>query len=249
MTEHEVDKLTLTSYFTGDLDGEKHALVEKHLVSCASCRDYLNELEAEKSSFLNNVPFESLPASPQKKSTTIIPFRKYYAIAATVVLFITGGLFYQLRETQDYIRIKGNTGIKIFSQNKNGTIEKRENSIYYPGECIQITYSCTDKHYLILFSIDEKGVISKYYPDNEDSSIILEKGADIPLPNSIALDSYIGRELYIALFSGHRVYLPDILDQVKSEYEKNGLSEKITLQEENGFDVHKVLITKAEPKQ
>jgi hypothetical protein len=249
MADHDIDRITLTSYFTGDLDREKQTVVEKHLETCEICKSYLKELEAEKNSFLSEVPFESLPTQPEKRRTKLAPFRKYYALAATIILFIAGGLIYQMRDTEESIRIKGETGIKIFSLDQKGAIEYRKNTVYYPGDRIQIAYSCTDKHFLILFSIDEKGTVSRYYPSDTDSSIILEKGADIPLPNSIALDDYIGRELFVALFSGHRVYLPDIIDQVEETFARNGLAEEITFQGDHNFDVHTVLITKAVRQQ
>ena len=245
MTGHDVDRLTLTSYVTGDLDSVKKAVVEKHLESCETCRTFVKELEAEKKAFLSEMPFASLPVRRENKGAKRIHFKTYYALAATIVLFITGSLFFQMRDTGDYARIKGETGVTLFSLDKKGTVEHRKNNIYYPGDRIQIAYSCTDKHYLILFSIDEKGTLSTYYPSDADSSFILEKGADVPLPNSIALDDYIGREMFIALFSGHRVYVPDILDQVEEQFARHGLSEDITGIVDHEFDIHTILITKA----
>lgn len=202
--EHPFDKTDLLMYSTGSCDETIKRSVAAHLPSCASCTAYVKSLETEKRFFLSALPFESTITLPERVpgKRALLFFRQpLYAIAATFVLFIGAGFLYTAGSRHGENRIKGETGLKVFVQNWAGTIEKREPRVFYTGEKIQFLYSCGADNRFILLSLDTAGVITTYYPSAGDSSSMLESGRDIPLPNSIVLDEYTGRELFIGLFS------------------------------------------------
>ncbi len=174
---------------------------------------------------------------------------RFLALAATLVLVVGGPLLYTALKQESYHGIKGGAGIKIAVQNLAGDIEKRIDNTYYPGESIQFLYSCSDKNYLILLGIDENGKVSIYFPDAHDSSIALQKGADIPLPQSIRLDEYIGKELFIAFFSDKRLHVPDIRDQVLTAFNDARSLEKLSVKKNDAFEVSAIPIIKIKPRQ
>ncbi|MBN2188016.1 MAG: hypothetical protein JW699_01075 [Chitinispirillaceae bacterium] len=202
--EHPFDRTDLLQYATGSCDAAKRRAFAEHLASCPACSARVGAIEAEKKAFLSAHPFETTVTLPERMPVKrTVPFfrQPLYAIAASLVIFIGAGFLYTAGSRHGENRIKGETGLKVYVQNRAGTIEKREPRVFFAGEKIQFLYSCGADNRFILLSIDTAGVITTYYPAAGDSSSLLEQGRDIPLPNSIVLDEYTGRELFIGLFS------------------------------------------------
>lgn len=220
MADHQFDKTDLLAYATGSCTDIKRVLIEKHLLTCDHCRAYYAGLEAERIAFLKDNPFQStisLPAVAEKREKPFIG-RPYYALAASLVLFVAAFYLYMASSRPAEFRIKGTVGLKTFVQNYQGGIEKRQNGMYHPGEKIQFLYSCDAANRFVLLGIDTTGSITLYYPEKGDSSVTLESGQDIPLPNSIALDDYTGRELFIGLFSKKPLFVPDVRNAVEKAF-------------------------------
>ena len=210
---HPFDKTDLLSFFTGDVPAQKRNAIEEHIALCVSCRSYVNGLTSEKTAFLAARPFEtSIKFESHRSNTRFLPFfgRQLYALAACVVAVVTAAYFYVSSHGPSAGRIKGETGIKALVQNKSGAIEKRSSGIYASGEKIQFLYSCGAQNRFILLGIDTAGAVTTYFPVSGDSSCVLEPGADIPLPNSIVLDEYTGRETFLAVFSEKPLSVADV---------------------------------------
>jgi hypothetical protein len=240
-TDHAYDKIDLLSYFTGDASDEKRKAIEAHVALCASCSRHLAVLESEKSAFLKAHPFETTMALPPRRTgRRVLPFvrRRYYALAASLMLFVCAGyLFMSSRTGPDY-RIKGGTvGLKAFVLNHSGAIEKRGERVYYTGEKIQFLYSCAEENRLILMGLDTTGAITTYFPSSQDSSTTLERGADLPLPNSIVLDEYTGRELFLAIFSKKTLSVPDMRQRLSARFAGTHSIDSIDINENGAVTV------------
>jgi hypothetical protein len=72
----------------------------------------------------------------------------------------------------------------------------------------------------MLLSIDTSGSITRYYPQQGDSSVVLQPGQDIPLPHSILLDDYTGKELFIGIFSEKSQGLTEVQSRIKTEFNR-----------------------------
>jgi hypothetical protein len=234
--EHEFDKLELLSYEAGDCAQEKQDAIARHLASCGQCRAYLASLESEKAAFLQAHPFEETAARWNASQTSRWLFfssRHVYALAATLVLFLGAGYLYMAGKTETGYRIKGETNLKIFVKNHGGDIEKRGRQEYFTGEKIQFLYSCGAKNNFALISMDTTGSATTYFPQAQDSSLALERGQDIPLPNSIALDEYTGRELFMGIFSEKRFFVPHLVERLKASFEKSHAIDSIGIDEKD----------------
>lgn len=249
MSNHHIDKLYLTSYFTGDFKTSEARSCEDHLKKCSDCRTFIDTLASQKESFLSNHPFESINIQ-KNKNTISFPMRKqWYTIAASLTLIISGMLIYfNSTSTIDY-GIKGATGISLMVKGLNNTIEELKNPIYFPGERIQILYSCVDKNNFMLFSIDNNGSLSTFYPQDNDSSTFLQTGALVPLPNSIQLDDYIGKELYLAIFSTKKLYVPHMQEYLKKQFEIAGSVTSMKIKNTKDYETYSLIITKEFIKQ
>lgn len=249
MNGHPIDKFQIASYVAGDLTPDESKGLQKHLQECPNCQAYYESLTHEKEAFLSNYPFESLKLSEPKNHLPFPNLKRYYALAAAIVLLLAGSSIYYSLQKQNMDRIKGESGIDIVVQDLNGTINKRDSHIYHPNEHIQILYSCTGKNDFILFGIDNKGTVSLYFPQEGDSSIGLQKGADIPLPNSILLDEYIGKELFLAFFSDKKLYVPHVKEHIINEFSRAKSLHKLAQIRLRTADVHALLIEKQSIEQ
>jgi hypothetical protein len=222
--EHEFDKIELLSYFTGDGSAAKRGAIARHVASCGQCRACLASLESEKAAFLQVHPFEQTAARLNAQQTgrrLFFRHRQVYALAASMLLFLGAGYLYMAGRIEPGYRIKGETNLKIFVKNHEGDIEKRGRQEYFTGEKIQFLYSCGAKNNFALISMDTTGAITTYFPATQDSSLALDRGQDIPLPNSIMLDEYTGRELFMGIFSEKRFFVPHLVERLKASFDRS----------------------------
>jgi hypothetical protein len=252
MRKHPFDKIDLIAFAAGDVLGDRRAALERHIASCEPCRRFATSLASEKASFLASHPYErtvALPAQPQAAQRFTFFRSQVYALAATLLLFAGAGFLYLSHTATPGIRTKGDTALKIFVKNRQGAVERRDGNEYSTGEKVQFLYSCGNDNNFALISIDTTGGITTYFPASGDSSMVLERGRDIPLPNSIALDNYTGPEVFAGVFSSRRFSLTDLRRLIAASLDKSGLSDSLRLRGD-GFVVvsHLLTIKQANPR-
>jgi len=213
MESKQVSRFELEEYLCGVLTDNAARELEERIAQSEQARQMLTTLEEEKNSFLSQNPFTDQHFS-EKKQESKAPVRVFYAIAALVLISISLSIYYPRRDQKTY-RTKGKTDISLYVLNAEGAIEKRTDGVYYPQERIQITYSCSENNYFMLFSTDTTGAVTTFYPASGDSSVVLTPGANLPLPNSIILDDYTGKEMYIAVFSPRALRKASVLAQIE----------------------------------
>jgi hypothetical protein len=210
------DRLTLLSFIAGDLTEHRTAAVASHLHQCDYCAAYVKNMRGERERFLNEFPDAAVPDDIGK----VVRFRPRHpllALAATLIVAVGAGTLLVDR-TADVNRLKGAVALQLFVDDSTGVSVVRQEPVASPGERIQFTYSCGTDRYFILTSIDASGRISTFYPAGGDRSILLEPGNDLPLPNSIILDDYIGDELFIAVFSAHPLQVAVVVDKIRNVF-------------------------------
>lgn len=214
MTCEKYDRLTLLSYLAGDLSESGGPEVSIHLQECERCAAFVREARREQETFLREFPSVPRPAGPEKKMLRFTPLRTVLPLAAALLLAVGTGVVLFNGRTSD-TRIKGAVELQPFVLDRGGKVVLRESRVFFPGERIQFTYACGKEQYLILMSVDTSGRVSVFYPAHGDSSIHLVPGRGLPLEHSILLDDYIGKELFIGLFSAHSLHTASIVDEVK----------------------------------
>ncbi|MBD3421334.1 MAG: DUF4384 domain-containing protein [Chitinivibrionales bacterium] len=244
MNEKHLNTLELTEYVTGDCQDVTAKRIEGQLETDTRARAFVEHLKAQRRQFLAAMPFdaEARPA-PQSKLLRF-PARTWYAIAASLIIFILAGWRLTVYEHRHDTRIKGDESITIYVQDEDGAVTERTSHVYRPGERIQLTYSCGRFDYFILLGLDESGTVSRYYPPSGASSVQLEKGSDIPLPNSILLDSYLGKELFLGIFSKHPLAVNKIMSTVKQSFEQGASLDEFRLKTGRDVRIRTILITK-----
>jgi hypothetical protein len=143
-------------------------------------------------------------------------------------------------------RVKGGVSLAVFVRGADGEPQVRQDGVYFPGERIQFAYSCDHRNRLVLLSIDEEGRMTTYYPAEGDSAVVVQQGQDLPLPNSIELDSYVGRELYVAFFSVRPVMAETVRGEVRERFSEAGTLDSLRLEPDGDAVARTVMITKKE---
>ncbi len=244
MTCEKYDKLTLLSFVAGDLRAAARSSVESHLRQCTVCADFIRQMNEERSTFLDELPSIDVIPVKSRKLFRFAPARTAFAIAAGLILAVgTGSLL--INRTNDGYRTKGDITLMLFAQDSTGAPSVRKEPVFAPGERIQFTYSCGDERYFILASIDDAGHISVFYPAHTDSSMLVEPGRDLPLPNSIVLDDYIGKELFIVVFSARPLQVATVVNEVKRAFSESRDLHKLLLRID-GATIRSILLTKRE---
>jgi hypothetical protein len=248
MENHPFGTLALTSFMVNDCSEQERARIRAHVDACAQCRDLLARLAAERDVFLTRLPYSqsigaARPVAPRR------PAQLAYALAACLLVAITAIFFLPSLTTAPASRIKGDVAISIFVKTENDRIEKRAGSEYHPGEQIQIAYSSGQFDHLILLGIEGNGTITDYYPQSGDTSILIEKGQNLPLPNSILLDEYLGLEAYVAVFSPRPLSLSQTVKAIRDAYAENPDLSATQPALPADAVVKKIVITKTEKQQ
>jgi hypothetical protein len=231
MSDHPFDKIDLLSYVTKSCDPARSDEIRRHLTSCSRCGDYCAIMEKEQADFAAELLFDTVIRETRPRSN-IVRFpavARYYAIAATLVLCVGAGYRYMtgVNRVSDY-RIKGETGLDVYVQNSRGRIEHRDNATFLTGERIQFLYSCGKENRFILMSVDTAGSITTYFPGIGDSSMTLESGQELPLPNSIVLDDYIGREVFLGVFSKKTLAVTDVKQRIAHTFAASHSIDSVT---------------------
>jgi len=247
METHPVTTLELMSYAVNNCGDADRDRIGRHAETCPACASRLKAILAERADFLARFPYAAVLGN--RSGGEVVrraPRTPLYALAAGLLVAVTAGWFAMQHFTETIARIKGDVSIAVYVKAADGKIEQRADNRYHPGEQIQIAYSTGEADRLILVSVDDSGRMTTYYPAIGDTSIAIEKGRGLPLPNSIVLDSYIGHELMVAVFSVSVLQLADVKERIAAAQRASGDLSALRLSAPDTWTVRTVLIIKTE---
>jgi hypothetical protein len=209
------DKLLLERYSAGETNEEDSRRIEEHCKTCVECAGYLGRLNIERQEFLAAHPFPRLVLSKPAviRSLWYQPFLDklrqpalFPAYGLIVVLLMLSPVVYfkSFHHTvSDEITFKGGNSISFLLKRSGKISECTPQDTLIAGDEIQVLYSTAKKGYISLLSVDSRGAISWYHPDQKSlfCSVAAKAGGKQNYPAGILLDESQGQELIIALFS------------------------------------------------
>jgi hypothetical protein len=219
---HDIGVLELTSWFCGDCNPEDQERIERHVRSCVLCRRRLEELKQERGAFLERMPYERDLAGARGSSAAERAWWRTPLYAAAALLVAAVGVHVFVNTEPGYRLKGGEESVSLYVRNALGEADARPEHVYYPGERVQFTYSAQDSSWFALIGIDQHGLITTYFPSGSDSSMLIPAGRDLPLPNSIELDGYIGPEVYLAVFSARPHAVSALRDALSRQFSDAG---------------------------
>ncbi len=200
-------------YFAGELDKSSASALEMHFETCSVCFSYLQDLRREKNEFLAEHPFSSFYTAKVKETGPAWYTVFTNALARPVLVPVLGLLLVITAipvvnkiafssKTEDII-FKGNARLSFIYEREGIVSDGRLTDTFREGDRIQVIYNSSREWFVSLLSIDTRGRISFYHPDQNSVSCSVPsgKGSGLHFPGSIILDNSDGGELIVAVFS------------------------------------------------
>jgi hypothetical protein len=206
----------------GELTGSAKTHLEEHLGTCAACSAYLAQLRVAQEKFLQEHPFGSLhwvaerrehvPWFTRLTSALAVPVLRPVLIPLCLLMFavvlIIPFMGKVQRENSGPDRAyKGQSTLSYIYKRSGLVHESAPSDTFFAGDAIQIFYSSKTEQYVSLFSIDSRGAVSLYQPDEHAANCSIRTGAGTKLayPKSIVLDASHGCELVVALITAEPI--------------------------------------------
>ena len=86
----------------------------------------------------------------------------------------------------------------------------RDGQVLQPDNVLRFFYNSGSYDFVFVFSVDELGRVSCYYPDRDGYSVPIVRGRGVPLPDAVKLDDYVGSERFYALFTDEPISRHDV---------------------------------------
>ncbi len=200
------------------LDDSDRAILEKYKPADMA-RQIRNRMESNPRKESHEIPFRK-PAA-RSRMTILIP-------AAAMILF---GLLLptmilrnnSVGEGQEITRVKGveDPQLKVYRKLETESEKLTENSVASESDLIQLGYRVSSRLYGIIISIDGKGVVTRHFPEEENTAVLLKTGGEQLLPFSYELDDAPGFETFYLITSEEPFSAERIVDTVAGAARRN----------------------------
>lgn len=230
MLDH-VAELKLRRLRAGELDGSEGETTRQHLDGCAECKAKLRSLESEERAFQEELSFDRFSAGVTRamRKPAPSPIRvvtPLLALAAAVLLSLPlAPLLFGSQNRTKGDHSKGGAEIVLQIAPASGQQQKVDELGLAPvvlgrGDRIKIGYKPGAYRYLLSISIDEQGLITPLYPDDEGESIAMEEHAaqTVFLPQSWEFTGR-GAERLIVVVSNSPLRVEEVKRAAKSAYD------------------------------
>ncbi|MCK5153735.1 MAG: hypothetical protein KAQ93_05190 [Spirochaetales bacterium] len=127
----------------------------------------------------------------KSKKTDFRSFTLKAVPIAAALIFLTLNLSHlnQTTSQDNIIRSKGLTPeLSVYIDRNNAPSELFNNDIVSESDLIQLTYNAAGNKYGVIFSIDGRGVITLHYPEDKNSTPLIDPNGSHALPFSYELD-------------------------------------------------------------
>lgn len=233
MKHTEPLRLDIERYFTGELVNKEAADLEEHIQQCSVCHQYLQSLRRQRNEFLADHPFSSLQLT--KPQSFLLPWYQrifdflvkpvlypVYGLLLIVSVFVPVFFWGNGAHTGNETRFKGASPLSFLCQRDGVVCEGDKRKSFRAGDRIQIRYNSAQEQFIALLSIDSRGQISYYHPEqlSEFCSIKSAAGTGLTFPGSIILDDSKGFELIIVLFSDKPLRTEIVSEWISEKYTK-----------------------------
>jgi Domain of unknown function (DUF4384) len=218
-------ELALRRLFAGETVEEDS---QAHAQSCGECRARLRSIEEEQRRFEKEIPFERFASGVERAARAPAPARRQVptwvaplvAVAAICVLVVSAGT---LRD-DGRNRLKGGADISVvvaapaLGPQRVASSETPEPLV--PGERIRIGYQSGGHRYVTSISIDERGEVTRLYPERGASLLAASEPQLHYLPESVEFTG-AGTERLIVVLSDNPLDVDAVAAAASRAFELN----------------------------
>lgn len=223
----------LRRHHLGELQPARASELDQHSAVCTDCSGRLQALRQEAEAFAS--PSEVAIASAQILSRLgaeperSVPRRLARwrlpgltgAVAAALVAVI---LVWSGPGDRPTHRIKGGDRVELemFVNRPEGPVRAEEGAGLTSGDQVQFRYAAQGRAWLLVLSVDGRGVITSLYPAEGGESVPVEPGGAHVLEGSIILDDAVGVERVFAFFSDEPLSFEAVRPKVQAAIDRAG---------------------------
>ncbi|MGV3621904.1 MAG: hypothetical protein ACO1OB_13860 [Archangium sp.] len=205
LSSETIDLLLLSALSADESNAAKH-----HIDGCAECKQRWQELNEDKQRFEQFVFARTLPKVEARVAAERQGFFERFKLkflvpavglaAALAVVAVSG----PGTQTEDdlYVGIKGQPTLEVYAQRgSGGSFAVSPGATLQPSDKIRFVVNPAGSKYVMVASHDGAGVFSVYSPFNANMSQPVDAKSKLELPGAVELDSTLGTERVIAVFS------------------------------------------------
>ncbi len=220
MTENCPSRFEIMEWKSGDLDPYRAEQMNSHLSDCPRCRSILESLESniseyEKRAKQNQARIEdSLSRENLERETRpgwfawLKPVPAFGVVAATLAVVLVfvfkGGQDEPAGDASSY-GVKGTLVCEVFAKRGSNLFKVESGTSLQKKDALRFVLQTPFEGFVTIFSIDASGKISSFYPHldpvNNPQPYAISSAGRHELPGSIVLDSVVGPEVYIIVYS------------------------------------------------
>ena len=177
-------------------------------------------------------------------------FRSYalrFIPIAAILVFLTLNLSQPGRiiDPNNTIRPKGLTPeLSVYIDENNSPAELFNNDFVSESDLIQLTYNAAGNRYGVIFSIDGRGVITLHYPEDKNSTPLIDPNGNHALPFSYELDDAPEFERFFFISSKKEFDINTILKSAESIIKQGSAAAIETLDLTTEFDQQTIILKK-----
>jgi hypothetical protein len=183
--------------------------VQAHVMTCETCTATVESWRAEQQTYLMTRPAAAfLHSLDGKVESGPWHFPRWTrsgwiagvpALAASLLLVL---LVRSPAKDDEAVRFKGTSlSLEVAVRRAEGTSFLPEAGELREGDHLRFVVSVPREGYLFIANLDDQGRFTRYYPPDQTRSQKVEELKKSPLPNSVVMDSFVGRELVLMAFS------------------------------------------------
>ncbi|MCU0664046.1 MAG: hypothetical protein MUC50_17175 [Myxococcota bacterium] len=232
-----LQQMDIDAYLLSD-EPDAHP-ASRHARTCPKCREALTAAEDEAREFTRDV----LPTTrarvvlnvlhqrrSARRSTIFVATAGLSLAAAACAVLLCRLPFAPVVDdaTTPYIGAKGELGLEIHCLRDGQVHRVSEGERLAPGDALRFVPFGPDARprHLFVIAIDERGVVSSYYPLGGTQSVLRAANGE-PLPGSVILDDSEGLERLYLLAADAPLTLADIRPRVAAALAQTGSLEQL----------------------
>ena len=198
------------------------AEAEAHLATCAACREELEERRKAAAHFESKVLPASLPKvrarveAPHVRPLGRVVWLVPALAAAAMALLVLRPRGPSGEELAGDLRVKGGVTLQAFARRESSVFEVHEGQKLRPGDALRFVVWPGEHSHLAIASMDGRGQVSVYFPQQGGESQAIPPGQRFELPLAIELDQALGKERVFALLSDAPLELAQVTSQLEA---------------------------------
>jgi hypothetical protein len=203
MSSEHLSELSIARGLLGQVSAEEARRLEAHAGACAPCAAELEQAQAARARFLQDVLPRTLPALEgrllRRRWLAGVSLAAVAGTAAIALLVARTDGAGQAGSPAPALAVKGSGALRMYARRDGRVFLVGAATVLRPGDQIRFAVQSGGARYVLIASLDGAGQANVYYPsrpiDDQPSA-----GWQL-LPDSIVLDQAPGPERVFAVFS------------------------------------------------